>query len=219
MSHDKPAVYEIGMSLGAWALLGLFGLLPALPSCGDSGGFAAGDAGTDTDTDADADTDGDSDADGGGDCAEEWYDSAGGLSWAVLPSAEGEMAWQSAVDYCGGLTQCGHDDWRLPTISELRSLVRECPGTVTGGACGVTDDCPSSDCHGNECDSCAYDEGPDEGCYRPAEMEGSCLALWSSTADGDDGATAWEIGFRTGSVTNVVKTYLDAGARCVRSGE
>jgi len=31
--------------------------------------------------------------------------------------------WQGAIDRCEGLTLGGHDDWRLPNINELKSIV------------------------------------------------------------------------------------------------
>jgi hypothetical protein len=184
------------------------------PACGDSGGFDARDAGTGTDTD----TDGDSDAGAPPDCGDVWYDSASGVYWALLPSGDSTMTWQSAVDYCGVLTLCDHGDWRLPTLGELRSLVRGCDVTVTGGTCEVTDDCHTADCWNSNCDGCAFDEGPDDGCYRPAEIEGSCVAAWSSTDDGESATSAWEVTFRAGGVVSEIMTHQDAGARCVHGG-
>jgi len=195
-------------------LVALAAGMSVIPACGESGGFDAGDAGTDTDTD----TDGDSDAGAGPDCAEVWHDSASGLYWALLPSGDGTMTWQAAADYCDTLTLCEHGDWRLPTINEFRSLVRGCPETVTGGACGVTDDCHTSDCWNTGCDGCVFDDGPDDGCYRPTEIEGSCVAAWSSTDDGEGMTSAWEVAFRAGSVVEEIVTHPDAGARCVHSG-
>jgi hypothetical protein len=190
-------------------LVAFFGAL-AIPACGDGGAYNAGDAGTDTDTDTDAE----SDAGPPPDCADVWTDPASGLSWPLLPSSDGTMTWQAAADYCDALTLCDHGDWRLPTIGELRTLVRGCAATVTGGACEVTDACSASDCWNSNCDGCAFDDGPDEGCYRPAEIEGSCVEAWSST-DLGDGATAWELGFRAAGVVEATKSLQDAGARCI----
>ena len=31
--------------------------------------------------------------------------------------------WQAALQYCEGLELAGHDDWRLPNVRELQSIV------------------------------------------------------------------------------------------------
>ena len=142
-----------------------------------------GDAGDGDVTDGDATTGG------------TWYDSSSGLTWQN-PPANNSMDWQSAKDYCANLSLDGHSDWRLPTISELRSLIRGCPGTVTGGACGVTDSCLDSSCWSeSDCWSCSFSDGPADGCYWPDEMEGPCNWYWSSSPVEDYANYAWyEIG-------------------------
>jgi hypothetical protein len=34
-----------------------------------------------------------------------------------------QMTWEEALDYCETLTLAGHDDWRLPNVNELQSIV------------------------------------------------------------------------------------------------
>jgi len=67
-----------------------------------------------------------------------WTDPATGLVWmnSVLDTPK---TWQEALSYCTYAVVSGFDDWRLPTISELRSLIRGCAGTSVGGACAVSD--------------------------------------------------------------------------------
>jgi len=51
-----------------------------------------------------------------------------GLMWAADGNGPGcfngqSATWQEAVDYCNSLVFAGHEDWRLPNIRELYSLV------------------------------------------------------------------------------------------------
>jgi len=50
-------------------------------------------------------------------------DTVTGLEWAKAPSTN-RMTWQKALQYCDELTLGGKDDWRLPNINELASLLR-----------------------------------------------------------------------------------------------
>jgi len=113
-----------------------------------------------------------------------WLDSATGLTWQSDPG-DIELAWAQAVDYCDGLQ--GGAGWRLPDIDELRSLIRGCPNTVSGGPCKESVQCSSAgtDCYdGEECMGCADWGGSGKGgCYWPSELNGPCEWYWSSTTE------------------------------------
>jgi hypothetical protein len=83
------------------------------------------------------------------------YDASSNLSWQVNASSDG-VDWKPALDKCAELTLCGHSDWRLPSISELRTLIRGCSMTQAGGACRVSDSCLASSCDDDgNCNSCS----------------------------------------------------------------
>lgn len=71
-----------------------------------------------------------------------------GLNWSA-PATE-KMSLPDAKYYCYDMYG------KLPTISELRTLIKDCPATVTGGACKVTDDCSDySTCWSDACIGCS----------------------------------------------------------------
>ncbi len=72
-----------------------------------------------------------------------------GLCWSE--KSPKYLNWEDANKFC---TEKGG---RLPTISELRTLVQNCPATETGGACGVTDACTAQSCRNEACDGCPKD--------------------------------------------------------------
>ena len=48
----------------------------------------------------------------------------GALEWQDNPEAQStKLTWDDARSYCQALDLAGHDDWRLPTIRELQSIV------------------------------------------------------------------------------------------------
>ena len=51
----------------------------------------------------------------------------------------------SPETYCNDLVLEGKDDWHLPTISELRTIVKDDPVLKTGGTCHITDQCSAID--------------------------------------------------------------------------
>jgi len=60
-----------------------------------------------------------------------------------------------AFNYCKNLEENGHSDWRLPTVSEMRNIVINCPDIETQGECGITDEClDRNECWNNKCSGC-----------------------------------------------------------------
>ena len=131
------------------------------------------------------------------------YDSASGLIWSAKSSTD--MSWDKAVSYC---ERMGSSGWHLPTISELRTLIQHCSSTVTGGSCGVTDTCLSSDCRNDAC-----------GCSSNTSSNklGDRDWVWSSSVKSDDSYLAWGVNFYFGSVNSDSKRYdYEHYVRCVR---
>ena len=182
------------------AMLPLFSFV-LFTACGD------GDGGNGSDGDTTTTGDG-TGTDGGS-------TNSGNLTWQN-PPAENTMTWQEAIDYCTNLAQDG-GGWRLPTISELRSLIRGCEATQTGGSCGVTDDCLSySSCWSDSCYGCSGGGGPADGCYWLGDTQASCQYYWSSSSGEDNDNLAWYVSFNYGLVDNFGKDVNLSGVRCVR---
>ena len=126
-----------------------------------------------------------------------------GLLWSSLSSRH--MIWEKAVDYCENLNECGHSDWRLPNINELRKLIRNCPGSESGGACVVSDPdylSPndwSYDCFCEYIDSSLNDWDDDH--YQKFFREDGDVSLWSSSLVNDrEQSAVWEVDFGSGGV-------------------
>ena len=47
-----------------------------------------------------------------------------GLMW-MKATADDKMIWMDALAWCEDLELAGYDDWRLPTIKELESIVQD----------------------------------------------------------------------------------------------
>ena len=111
-----------------------------------------------------------------------WSDAATGLKWPRgMYTAYPGVTYAEAEAFCQSFTLGDlFVYWRLPTIDELRSLVRGCPGTVTDGECPLSEECSDIDeCYTADCTGCAIGEGPGpSGFYWPDEMTGDADYQW-----------------------------------------
>lgn len=146
-------------------------------------------------------------------------DSSTHLTWSaeIIHNAN----WQQAKDYCEEeLSEGGHTDWRLPTISELRTLIRNCENTeMPDGSCDVRDDhdpvCLSLSCM-TSCDAC--EEASTSEYDKYSKLRGDPYSLWSSSTVSDDENSAWTISLFDARVTYGEKINTIWG-RCVRNAE
>jgi len=71
--------------------------------------------------------------------------------WSEVSSEE--LSYTDAYKYCEDLEEDGTSNWRLPKISELRSIITGCDITEPGGSCKVNDDCLNfySECMNDPC--------------------------------------------------------------------
>ena len=180
------------------------------------------------DTDADSDSDSDTvqapamiDCDGGK------QDPNTGLCWQNPPS-ENTQTWADALTYCDSLSLGGFDDWRLPMIQELISLLRGCvdglnTGDLSISSCAVTDPgCLENACSDSGCWYCDLLEGPDHnpwGCYWDPALAGQCEwdLFWSSSSVASDEYSVWSVGFYSSTVNCSSKNNMNL-VRCVRDG-
>jgi hypothetical protein len=152
----------------------------------------------------------------GGESTPTWTDASTGVFWQVSPSND-YLTWTDAKTYCANLND-GSGEWALPTVSELRSLLRGCAFTITGGVCGVTDECLDPTCWNPQCAGCGDLEGPAPGgAYWPSELTGPIGGYWSSSEFRGQGAVAVGVDFSVAGFGLRYTSGVDrARARCVR---
>ena len=134
-----------------------------------------------------------------------WLDEATHLCW-VIPSGTTGVSWAAASESCTAFT----GPWRLPTISELRTLVRGCSAQATGGSCGVTDTCTNTSPTGcwAGCGECPVAAGP----YDPPELETHGRWYWSSTMS--DLARPWGLAFTNAAIYPVEVSCVAGTGSC-----
>jgi len=143
-----------------------------------------------------------------------WTDTETGLEWQQEPPAK-FVSWAAAMAYCDSVVLDGHDDWHLPTISELRTLITGCEATALEGTCNVSDECSGDNCSSDACYSCEYGDGPIESCFSRGELSKRCDHYWSATPVKEYDTRAWAVGFSSGFVYKPRAVY-SFHARCVR---
>ena len=136
-------------------------------------------------------------------------DSSTGYIWSAKASTT--YTWQNAVDYCNSYSEGGLSGWHLPTITELRTLILNCPSTMPTGSCAVKDPgCLSSSCWTSAtCASCSQDSSGGHSKF------GETGWFWSSSTSSGSTGYAWLVLFSGGYVYDNNKTN-DLDVRCVR---
>jgi hypothetical protein len=130
----------------------------------------------------------------------------GGLNWS--DASINDMNLDDAASYCQNL------GGRLPSISQLRALIQNCPYTETGGSCNIADDgCLDWSCRDDDCWGCSFDG------YGKYSVFGDTYMFWSSSESLDNAGYAgtWYVYFSLGSVGSIHKTSLEkCDVRCVK---
>jgi hypothetical protein len=124
----------------------------------------------------------------------DWCDPKTGLCWQVSEVGE-RLSWDNAVAYCNNLTLCNRDDWRLPSIKELVTIV------------DVTRDIDKGDIY---IDASVFNSKSKD--MIPPDQ----FWFWTSQSSVKDTNNAWYVYFKDGSVIDGEKTTSQGYARCVR---
>ena len=113
-----------------------------------------------------------------------WKDPMTGFEWQC--ESPGEMTWHEAQKYAASLSLDGKDDWRLPTLAELESLLDRTKGRSDGRP-PMREEVPFRD----------------------------NLSYWSSTTFERDTKNAWIVMFDGAYLLSYYKSSL-YHVRCVR---
>lgn len=151
------------------------------------------------------------------------------LLWQRGHSDKRSISYFTAEKYCSDLKLGEYDDWRLPKISELRTIIKGCKKTQPGGTCEIGD--KSAVENWNEDCGCKYGDGPGEkGYYWEKSIwktkNSDYTTLWSSSTVTDDKELAWFVFMGEGAVGYFFKKGhlhgMMRGAhtvRCVRTNK
>ena len=137
-----------------------------------------------------------------------------GLMWQK-ETVEEKMDWYDAMEYAKNLRLGGYDDWRLPSIKELREVVSSCGGIIVDYLDDDWDSITDKNMNNNDYQDCYQEKGFASHYY------------WSSTTDKDYSSDTQDkdyssyihiVNFYNGFVHYRTKDY-NFYVRCVRAGE
>jgi Cobalamin biosynthesis protein CobT (nicotinate-mononucleotide:5, 6-dimethylbenzimidazole phosphoribosyltransferase) len=119
-----------------------------------------------------------------------YTDTANGIIWSEL--SKHNFYWYDAAKYCKNLVEGGSNNWRVPTLDELKTLVKNCPN----GGC-------------------------DADIIGKYSLFSELSTLWSSliTTDNDENQNQYfhTLDFMTASQMSSTYQYEEEKVRCVRS--
>ena len=112
-----------------------------------------------------------------------WIDTAHKLMWQNSFDEEEGGYWvisrKESEGYCDELELAEYDDWRMPSLYELKTLIRNCPATEPEGECELSETCADWEtCYSDACDGC---EESVDCTYRPVELQGYCGRYYTDT--------------------------------------
>jgi len=113
------------------------------------------------------------------------------------------MDWHEAMAYAKNLRLGGYDDWRLPTIEELKEVV-----TLCGGEFARRDDDDRRE---------KADRNIENALYQEAYKVKGFSSCWSSTTYANSNNVVWIVSFHYGAQSKYLKDYYFY-VRCVRAG-
>ena len=137
-----------------------------------------------------------------------WTDQDTGLIWQAQNDSEVDsLTWEQAMIYCS--EDIGHG-WRVPTLEEVRTLVRNCPSTIMEGSCNVGEGrgCLSEACMDASCIGCEEWNDIREDCYLPTQLKDFCGVVWTATGAADNDTYAWCYRSSSGGFEPLEKSHL-----------
>lgn len=154
-----------------------------------------------------------------------FYDPLFGLMWSKAKTDP--LLYADAARYCEEMRVGKTDDFRLPTITELRTLIKGCAATGVKGKCPVRDTCFTPECRLDDCKGCEAEKGAGEDTlyWQPRIWEHvpgwSKGFFWSTTEKRDmvpgeakEKSEVWTASFVTGEI-EAKELEIWGHARCV----